>query len=86
LTARIDFCGLVRKADRSLAASGPAHGNTLRSLRARQLLRGTSPEQAAGIQSSLSRLVSPAQMGALFTAVVLTGGISGPLPPFYIVR
>jgi len=88
LTAHVDFGSLVRQAEAlGLAASGPMPmGEWLLRLgletRARQLLRRASPEQAAEIQSRISRLVSPGQMGMLFKAVVLTGGIPGPLPPF----
>ncbi len=88
LTAHVDFSSLAQQAEAlGLSASGPMPmGEWLLRLgleaRAQQLLRRASPEQAAEIQSGISRLVSPAQMGVLFKTVVLTGGIPGPLPPF----
>ncbi len=88
LTAHVDFSSLLQYAEAlGLSASGPmAMGEWLLRLgleaRAQQLLRRASPGQAAEIQSRITRLVSPAQMGALFKTVVLMGGIPGPLPPF----
>jgi len=88
LTAHTDFSSLAQQAEAlGLAASGPMPmGEWLLRLgleaRAQQLLRRASPGQAADIQSRISRLVSPAQMGVLFKTLVLTGGIPGPLPPF----
>ena len=88
LTAHVDFSDLVQRAkELNLAASGPMPmGEWLLRLgleaRMHQLLRRASAEEAMELRSRVSRLVDPAQMGALFKAVVLTGGVPGPLPPF----
>ncbi len=88
LTAHVDFTDVIRRAEGlGLAASGPMPmGEWLLRLgleaRVHQLLRRASPEEAAELRSRVSRLVDPAQMGALFKTVVLTAGVSGPLPPF----
>ena len=88
LTAHVDFSDLVQRAkELNLAASGPMPmGEWLLRLgleaRVHQLLRRASAEEAMELRSRVSRLVDPAQMGALFKAVVLTGGVPGPLPPF----
>ena len=88
LTAHVDFSDLVQRAkELNLAASGPMPmGEWLLRLgleaRVHQLLRRASTEEAMELRSRVSRLVDPAQMGALFKAVVLTGGVPGPLPPF----
>jgi NADH dehydrogenase [ubiquinone] 1 alpha subcomplex assembly factor 7 len=50
--------------------------------RTSQLLRSASASQAAEITNRVSRLVDPAQMGALFKTFILTGGGLGSLPPF----
>jgi NADH dehydrogenase [ubiquinone] 1 alpha subcomplex assembly factor 7 len=88
LTAHVDFSDLVQRAkELNLAASGPMPmGEWLLRLgleaRMHQLLRRASADEAMELRSRVSRLVDPAQMGALFKAVVLTGGVPGPLPPF----
>ncbi len=88
LTAHVDFSDLVQRAkELNLAASGPMPmGEWLLRLgleaRMHQLLRRASAAEATELRSRVSRLVDPAQMGALFKAVVLTGGVPGPLPPF----
>ncbi len=88
LTAHVDFSDLVQRAkELNLAASGPMPmGEWLLRLgleaRMHQLLSRASAEEAMELRSRVSRLVDPAQMGALFKAVVLTGGVPGPLPPF----
>ena len=88
LTAHVDFSDLVRQAKAlGLAPSGPMPmGEWLLRLgleaRVHQLLRRASAEEAVELRSRITRLVDPAQMGALFKTVVLTAGISGPLPPF----
>jgi SAM-dependent MidA family methyltransferase len=88
LTAHVDFSDLVQRAkELNLAASGPMPmGEWLLRLgleaRVHQLLRRASAEEAMELRSRVSRLVDPAQMGALFKAAVLTGGVPRPLPPF----
>jgi len=88
LTAHVDFADLARTAkELNLTARGPMPmGEWLLRLglevRAGQLLSKASEAQAMDIRSRISRLVDPAQMGALFKAVVLTGSGLGPLPPF----
>jgi SAM-dependent MidA family methyltransferase len=88
LTAHVDFSDLVRQAKAlDLTPSGPMPmGEWLLRLgleaRAHQLLRRASTEQAVELRGRITRLVDPAQMGALFKTVVLTAGIQGPLPPF----
>jgi NADH dehydrogenase [ubiquinone] 1 alpha subcomplex assembly factor 7 len=88
LTAHVDFSDLARKAKAlGLAPSGPMPmGEWLLRLgleaRVHQLLRRASAEEALELRGRITRLVDPAQMGALFKTVVLTAGISGPLPPF----
>jgi NADH dehydrogenase [ubiquinone] 1 alpha subcomplex assembly factor 7 len=88
LTAHVDFSDLVRQAKAlGLAPSGPMPmGEWLLRLgleaRVHQLLRRASPEKALELRGRITRLVDPAQMGALFKTVVLTAGIQGFLPPF----
>ena len=88
LTAHVDFPALAREAkEAGLAASGPMPmGEWLLRLgleaRVSQLMRGASGEEAARLTRGVSRLVDPAQMGALFKVLALTGGIPVPLPPF----
>jgi NADH dehydrogenase [ubiquinone] 1 alpha subcomplex assembly factor 7 len=88
LTAHVGFTELVRAADAlNLNAFGPMPmGEWLLRLgleaRVRQLSSHASEEQAADLQGRIARLIDPKQMGALFKAVVLTGGGLGPLPPF----
>ena len=88
LTAHVDFSDLVRQAKAlGLAPSGPMPmGEWLLRLgleaRVHQLLRRASAEEGVELRGRITRLVDPAQMGALFKTVVLTAGISGPLPPF----
>ena len=88
LTAHVDFSDLVQQAKAlGLTPSGPMPmGEWLLRLgleaRVHQLLRRASAEQAVELRSRITRLVDPAQMGALFKTVVLTAGIQGSLPPF----
>jgi NADH dehydrogenase [ubiquinone] 1 alpha subcomplex assembly factor 7 len=88
LTAHVDFSDLARQAEAlGLAPSGPMPmGEWLLRLgleaRVHQLLRRASPEEAVELRGRITRLVDPAQMGALFKTVVLTTGIQGSLPPF----
>jgi NADH dehydrogenase [ubiquinone] 1 alpha subcomplex assembly factor 7 len=88
LTAHVDFSDLVQQAKAlGLTPSGPMPmGEWLLRLgleaRAHQLLRRASAEQAVELRGRITRLVDPAQMGALFKTVVLTAGIPGSLPPF----
>jgi NADH dehydrogenase [ubiquinone] 1 alpha subcomplex assembly factor 7 len=88
LTAHVDFSALIRQAQvLGLGAYGPMPmGEWLLRLgleaRAGQLLSRVSEEKAREISGRISRLVDPKQMGALFKAVILTGGSVGPLPPF----
>ena len=88
LTAHVDFSDLARQAKAlGLAPSGPMPmGEWLLRLgleaRVHQLLRRASAEEAVELRGRITRLVDPAQMGALFKTVVLTAGIPGPLPPF----
>jgi NADH dehydrogenase [ubiquinone] 1 alpha subcomplex assembly factor 7 len=89
LTAHVDFSALAQGAkELGLASSGPMPmGEWLLRLgletRVNQLMRRASSEEAAEIRSRVSRLVDPAQMGALFKVLVLTGGVQETLPPFY---
>ena len=88
LTAHVDFSGLAQAAkEQGLTSSGPMPmGEWLLRLgleaRVNQLMRRASAEEAEEIRSRVSRLVDPAQMGALFKVLVLTGGVPGSLPPF----
>ncbi len=88
LTAHTDFGSLVQQAkELNLTPLGPMPmGEWLLRLgleaRARQLLSRATDAQAADIQSRVTRLVDPKQMGVLFKALVLTGGGAGVLPPF----
>jgi NADH dehydrogenase [ubiquinone] 1 alpha subcomplex assembly factor 7 len=88
LTAHVDFPGLVSAAkDRGLRAFGPMPmGEWLLRLgleaRVSQLLKQASEREAIELRSRIARLVDPAQMGVLFKAAALAGGVSGPLPPF----
>ena len=88
LTAHVDFSDLARQAKAlGLAPSGPMPmGEWLLRLgleaRVHQLLRRASAEEALELRGRITRLVDPAQMGALFKTVVLTAGIQGSLPPF----
>ncbi len=88
LTAHVDFADLTQTAEAlNLNVYGPMPmGEWLLRLgleaRCLQLLSRATSEQAAEIRSRVSRLIDPAQMGALFKAAVLTGGGLGPLPPF----
>jgi NADH dehydrogenase [ubiquinone] 1 alpha subcomplex assembly factor 7 len=88
LTAHVDFSALSQHAaELGLSASGPMPmGEWLLRLgleaRVNQLMRRATPEQAAELQSRVTRLVDPAQMGALFKVLVLTGGLAEALPPF----
>ena len=88
LTAHVDFSGLAQAAkERGLTSSGPMPmGEWLLRLgleaRVNQLMRRASSEKAEEIRSRVSRLVDPAQMGALFKVLVITGGVPGSLPPF----
>ena len=88
LTAHVDFSDLVQQAKAlGLAPSGPMPmGEWLLRLgleaRVHQLLRRASAEEAVELRGRITRLVDPAQMGALFKTVVLTAGIQGSLPPF----
>jgi NADH dehydrogenase [ubiquinone] 1 alpha subcomplex assembly factor 7 len=88
LTAHVDFSGLKQQAQAlGLGASGPMPmGELLLRLgleaRVGQLLSGASEEKAREVLGSVSRLVDPKQMGALFKAIILTGSGVGPLPPF----
>jgi NADH dehydrogenase [ubiquinone] 1 alpha subcomplex assembly factor 7 len=51
-------------------------------VRASQLLKSASQDEAASLKSGLMRLVDPAQMGVLFKAVALKSGVPGKLLPF----
>jgi NADH dehydrogenase [ubiquinone] 1 alpha subcomplex assembly factor 7 len=88
LTAHVHFADLLQKASElNLTAPGPMPmGEWLLRLglevRVRQLLSRATQAEAADIQSRVSRLVDPKQMGVLFKALVLTGGGTGVLPPF----
>jgi NADH dehydrogenase [ubiquinone] 1 alpha subcomplex assembly factor 7 len=88
LTAHVDFSSLILQAKAlGLSAYGPMPmGEWLLRLglevRARQLLSRIPEEKAQEVQSRIARLVDPKQMGALFKAVIFTGGGIGPLPPF----
>jgi NADH dehydrogenase [ubiquinone] 1 alpha subcomplex assembly factor 7 len=87
LTAHVDFSGLIRQAQAlGLGTCGPMPmGEWLLRLgleaRAGQLLSRVSAERAQEIRSRISRLVDPKQMGALFKAVIFSGGGVGRLPP-----
>ncbi len=88
LTAHVDFPALRQAAaDVQMKAFGPAPmGEWLLRLgleaRAGQLLARASEEEAAELKSGVRRLVDPAQMGALFKVLALTGGVAAPPPPF----
>lgn len=88
LTAHVDFARLRAQAtDTGFETFGPMPmGEWLLRLgleaRARQLLARVSDDEARHTISRVSRLVDPAQMGALFKVLALTKGISAPPPPF----
>ena len=88
LTAHVDFPALRDAAVMAgMAAFGPMPmGEWLLRLgleaRLGQLLSRATEEEAADLRSRVARLVDPAQMGALFKVLALTGGVSEPPPPF----
>jgi NADH dehydrogenase [ubiquinone] 1 alpha subcomplex assembly factor 7 len=88
LSAHVDFAALKRSATAlGLKAYGPMpQGEFLLKLgigeRRERLLAGADAAQAAAIASGVTRLVDPAQMGALFKALALTSAGLMPLPPF----
>jgi len=88
LTAHVDFPALRDMASKAgMSAFGPMPmGEWLLRLgleaRLGQLLARADPEEAADLRSRAARLVDPAQMGALFKVIALTGGVSAPPPPF----
>ncbi|MFZ1107262.1 MAG: SAM-dependent methyltransferase [Rhodomicrobium sp.] len=88
LTAHVDFPALRDAAVMAgMAAFGPMPmGEWLLRLgleaRLGQLLGRATEEEAADLRSRVARLVDPAQMGALFKVLALTGGVSEPPPPF----
>ena len=91
LTAHVDFHRLVERAcETALRHSGPMPlGEWLLRLgievRANQLLRAASPEDARQIVSGVRRLLDPAQMGVLFKTLVLWDGLAEPPPPFHVL-
>jgi NADH dehydrogenase [ubiquinone] 1 alpha subcomplex assembly factor 7 len=88
LTAHVDFEALRQAAaEAGLTSFGPMPmGEWLLRLgletRLHRLLANASPEEAEDIKSRAVRLVDPAQMGALFKVLVLTGSVAAPPPPF----
>ena len=88
LTAHVDFSHLdARAADAGFGTFGPMPmGEWLLRVgleaRTQQLLASASEEEARGLIGQVSRLVDPAQMGALFKVVALTRGVPVPPPPF----
>jgi SAM-dependent MidA family methyltransferase len=88
LTAHVDFSSLIWQAQAlGLDTYGPMPmGEWLLRLgleaRAGQLMRRGPEEKAREVQSGIARLVDPKQMGALFKALIFTGGAVGSLPPF----
>jgi NADH dehydrogenase [ubiquinone] 1 alpha subcomplex assembly factor 7 len=88
ITSHVDFSDLAEIAALSnLKALGPMPmGEWLLRLgleaRFAQLVQRASEAEAKEIRSRISRLVAPAQMGALFKVMGLTSSGLGPLPPF----
>jgi NADH dehydrogenase [ubiquinone] 1 alpha subcomplex assembly factor 7 len=88
LTAHVDFSQLKQDAlDAKLTSFGPmALGEWLLRLgleaRLRQLLASASEKDAEDLKRQVLRLVDPAQMGALFKVMALTGGVPTAPPPF----
>ncbi len=88
ITAHVDFTHLKQEAALSnFSVFGPmAMGEWLLRLgletRLRQLLANLPDTKTKDLQHRISRLVDPAQMGALFKVLALTNGVSGPPPPF----
>lgn len=88
LTAHVDFAALLAAARSSgVRTYGPLpQGMLLARLgieaRARTLIAQAQPDQAAGIASSLRRLVHPVEMGLMFKAVALTNKNLPPPPGF----
>lgn len=88
LTAQVDFAAVVGWAQRQGAVTqGPvAQGEFLRRLgiepRAMRLKSNATPQQAADIDTALTRLTAPDQMGELFKVLAVTDPKLGPLPGF----
>jgi NADH dehydrogenase [ubiquinone] 1 alpha subcomplex assembly factor 7 len=88
LTAHVDFTALRQAAgEAGLASFGPMPmGEWLLRLgleaRLHRLRTSASAEEAEDMKSRAVRLVDPAQMGALFKVLALTGGVAAPPPPF----
>lgn len=87
LTSHVDFSALAHAAERRGAKShGPiTQGKFLNDLgigiRA-TALRRARPDKAEDIDTSLSRLTAPGQMGELFKVMALTAPEAPPPPPF----
>lgn len=88
LTAHVDFESLALAARTAgLGVHGPVEqGSFLYSLglaqRCEQLMKKANANQARTIESAARRLVDPAQMGALFKVLAITGPAAPPPPPF----
>ena len=88
LTAQVDFAAIAGWAERQGAAThGPVpQGEFLRRLgieaRATRLKSNATPQQAAEIDSALTRLTAPEQMGELFKVLAIADPKLGPLPGF----
>ncbi len=88
LTAHVDFAALAAAAKGEGArVEGPiGQGLWLQrlgiSVRARALMDGKPPRQAAAVASALQRLIGAEEMGTLFKALGLAAPSSPPLPGF----
>jgi len=88
LTAHVDFGALAQAGTASgMAVNGPlTQGEFLRRLgleqRAARLKANATPPQAADIDSALTRLTAPDQMGELFKVLAFADPKLGTLPGF----
>lgn len=84
LTAHVDFAALTAQAQATgLQTAYTTQGDFLRrlgaELRATALCRSASESQRHQILSSLERLLSPEQMGALFKVLAITSSLENPI-------